>query len=243
MKYQTLSGLLALSLLLAGCSSKDDIVPDVPPAELYSDAQQSLQTGNWLTAIEKLEALDSRYPFGAYSEQVQLDLIYAYYKNDDLALGFATIERFTRLNPTHEKMDWVLYMRGLTHMAQDRNFMHELFNIDRSDRDPEPPKAAFAAFKRLLERYPNSPYAKDAQQRMFALRNRLADYDLATADFYLRREAWVAAINRSQELQKTYPGTDAAYKSLTIQLKAYQQLGLEESVERTQQLIQLNSGK
>ncbi|NAX35440.1 outer membrane protein assembly factor BamD, partial [Vibrio sp. V29_P1S30P107] len=95
-------------------------------------------------------------------------------------------------------------------------------------------------FKRLLERYPNSPYAKDAQQRMYALKNRLADYDLATADFYLRREAWIAAINRAQELQKTYPGTQAARKSLTIQLKAYQQLGLDEAVARTEQLIQLN---
>lgn len=53
-------------------------------------------------------------------------------------------------------MDWVLYMRGLTHMAQDRNFMHDLFNIDRRDRDPEPVKAAFADFKKLLQRYPNS---------------------------------------------------------------------------------------
>ncbi|ADT86199.1 outer membrane protein assembly factor BamD [Vibrio sp. Vb2880] len=239
MKYQTLSGLLALSLL-AGCSSNKEIVPDVPPAQLYTEAQTSLQGGNWMTAIEKLEALDSRYPFGAYSEQVQLDLIYAYYKNDDLALGLATIERFMRLNPTHEKMDWVLYMRGLSHMAQDRNFMHDLFNVDRSDRDPEPVKAAFADFKRLLQRYPNSSYAEDAQRRMFALKNRLADYDLATADFYLRREAWIAAINRTQELQKTYPDTEAARKSLKIQLQAYKELGLKDSIARTQQLMELN---
>lgn len=226
--------------LLIGCSSSENIVPDVPPSELYSEAQSSLQSGNWLSAIEKLEALDSRYPFGAYSEQVQLDLIYVYYKNDDLALGLATIERFRRLNPTHEKMDWVLYMRGLTHMAQDRNFMHDLFNIDRSDRDPEPVKSAFSDFKTLLQRYPNSPYAEDAQKRMFALKNRLADYDLATADFYLRREAWIAAIKRCQELQKTYPDTEAARKSLQIQLAAYKQLGLEESVARTEKLIELN---
>lgn len=239
MKYQTLSGLLALTLLV-GCSSKEQVVPDVPPAELYSDAQVSLQSGNWLTAIEKLETLDSRYPFGAYSDQVQLDLIYAYYKNDDLALGLATIERFIRLNPTHEKMDWILYMRGLTHMAQDRNFMHDLFRINRSDRDPEPAKAAFNDFKRLLERYPTSVYANDTQQRMIALKNRLAEHDLATADFYLRREAWVAAINRAQELQKTYPGTEAARKSLSIQLKAYQQLDLTDAAERTKQLMALN---
>ena len=239
MKKHTLSGLLALSLLV-GCSSSDEIVPDIPPSELYSEAQVSLQSGNWLSAIDKLEALDSRYPFGAYSEQVQLDLIYAYYKNDDLALGLATIERFSRLNPTHEKLDWVLYMRGLTHMAQDRNFMHDLFNVDRSDRDPEPVKKAFADFKKLLERYPNSPYAEDAHKRMISLKNRLADYDLATADFYLRREAWIAAINRAQELQKTYPDTEAALRSLKIQLEAYQELGLEDAIKHTQQLIDLN---
>ncbi|MDN3614161.1 MAG: outer membrane protein assembly factor BamD [Vibrio gallaecicus] len=239
MKHFTLSGLLALTLLV-GCSSSNEIVPDVPPSVLYSEAQVSLQSGSWLTAIEKLEALDSRYPFGAYSEQVQLDLIYAYYKNDDLALGLATISRFLRLNPTHEKQDWVLYMRGLTHMAQDRNFMHDLFNIDRSDRDPEPVKLAFADFKKLLERFPESPYAEDSQKRMFALKNRLAEYDLATADFYLRREAWIAAINRSQELQKTYPDTIAARKSLDIQLEAYRQLKLDDAAKRTEQLIELN---
>lgn len=239
MKKHTLSGLLALGLLV-GCSSSKEVVPDVPPAELYSDAKISLQTGNWRTAIDKLEALDSRYPFGPYSEQVQLDLIYAYYKNNDLALGLATISRFTRLNPTHEKSDWVLYMRGLTHMAQDRNFMHDLFNVDRSDRDPEPVKSAFNDFKRLLQRYPGSPYAEDAQQRMFSLKNRLAEYDLATADFYLRREAWIAAINRCQELQKTFPDTEAARKSLAIQLEAYKMLGLEDAIERTEKLMSLN---
>ncbi|MGF1697590.1 outer membrane protein assembly factor BamD [Vibrio lamellibrachiae] len=239
MKHYTLSGLLALTLLV-GCSSSDEIVPDVPPSELYSEAQLSLRSGNWLTAIDQLEALDSRYPFGAYSEQVQLDLIYAYYKNDDLALGLATIERFSRLNPTHDRLDWVLYMRGLTHMAQDRNFMHDIFNVDRSDRDPEPVKSAFADFSKLLQRYPDSQYANDAKKRMHALKNRLADYDLATADFYLRREAWIAAINRSQELQKTYPNTEAARKSLKIQLEAYEKLGLEDSVARTKELIELN---
>ncbi len=239
MKYRTLLGLLTLSLLF-GCSSSDEIVPDVPAAELYSEAQTSLRSGNWLTAIEKLEALDSRYPFGPYSEQVQLDLIYSYYKNNDLPLAIATIERFTRLNPTHPKMDWVLYMRGLSYMAQDRNYMHDIFNIDRSDRDPEPVKSAFADFKRLLQRYPDSTYAADAQKRMFSLKNRLANYDLATADFYLRREAWIAAINRCQELQKTYPDTVAARKSLEIQLEAYKQLDLQEAVTRTQELIKLN---
>ena len=239
MKLIKLTGLLSLALLF-GCADKDVTVPDIPPAQLYSEAQTSLQSGNWISAIERLEALDSRYPFGAYTEQVQLDLIYAYYKSDDLPLALATIERFTRLNPTHENSDWVIYMRGLSNMAKDTNFMHGLFNIDRSDRDPEPVRAAFADFKRLLERYPDSAYAEDAQKRLIALKNRLANYDLASADFYLRREAYIAAINRTQELQKAYPGTDAAKKSLEIQRAAYEKLGLQEQVERTEKLMELN---
>jgi outer membrane protein assembly factor BamD len=239
MKHSAITGLLTLALL-AGCSSNKNIIPDVPASDLYAEAQQSLEKGSWPLAIEKLEAIDSRYPFGAYSQQVQLDLIYAYYKSGDWALSLASINRFMRLNPTHDKIDWVLYMRGLTHMAQDSSFMHELFNVDRSDRDPEPAKAAFNDFKKLVQRYPQSLYAKDADTRMLSLKNRLAEYDLATADYYLRREAWIAAINRCQELQKSYPDTKAARNSLEIQLKAYKKLGLKKAIQRTQTLIKLN---
>ncbi|GAL08734.1 outer membrane protein assembly factor BamD [Photobacterium aphoticum] len=239
MKRLTLTALLAVTLL-SGCSTTEEVVPDVPPSELYATAQQALQNGSWTTAIERLETLDSRYPFGAYSEQVQLDLIYAYYKNDDLALGEATIDRFNRLNPAHEKADWVLYMRGLTRMAQDRSFMHDLFNIDRHDRDPEPARKAFHDFKRLLERYPNSRYAADAQARMVFLKNRLADYELATTDFYIRRGAWVAAINRAQLIQDEFADTHAARESLKLMAKAYEELGLETPLDNTRQLMTLN---
>ncbi|WP_027696210.1 outer membrane protein assembly factor BamD [Vibrio litoralis] len=242
MKRQYLLGLISL-LFLAGCADNKDAVPDIPPSDLYTQAQQELQAGSWAGAIKKFEALDSRYPFGPYSDQVQLDLIFAYYKNGDYPLTLATIERFTRLNPTHERSDWVLYMRGLTHMAQDSNFMHSLFNMDRHDRDPEPVKAAFIDFKRLLERYPDSLYAADSRARLNSLKNRLAEYDLSSADFYLRREAWVAAINRCQEIQKTYPDTIAARDSLKIQLEAYKELGLDDAVKRTEQLIELNKKK
>lgn len=239
MKRLTLSSLLAISLL-AGCSSTEDVVPDIPPSELYQEAQVSLNEGSWNTAIKKLEALDSRYPFGAYSEQVQLDLIYAYYKSDDLALGEATIDRFIRMNPGHPEMDWVLYMRGLTNMAQDRSLVHDMLNMDREDRDPEPVRRAFVDFRRLLERYPDSDYAADAAKRLVALKNRLADYELATADFYVRREAWVAVINRCQQIQRDFPDTSAAKRSLPMMLKAYEALKLEEPAQRTRELMKLN---
>jgi outer membrane protein assembly factor BamD len=117
MKY--LVAAATLSLALAGCSGSKEVVPDNPPNEIYATAQQKLQDGNWKAAITQLEALDNRYPFGPYSQQVQLDLIYAYYKNADLPLAQAAIDRFIRLNPTHPNIDYVMYMRGLTNMALD----------------------------------------------------------------------------------------------------------------------------
>ena len=106
-----------LSLVLTGCSSNNEVSPDSTPAEMYSIGQQKLQDGNYKAAIKQLEALDNRYPFGPYAQQVQLDLIYAYYKSAELPMAIAAIDRFMRLNPTHPNIDYVLYMRGLTAMA------------------------------------------------------------------------------------------------------------------------------
>ncbi len=117
MKY--LVAAATLSLALVGCSGSNDAVPDNPPSEIYATAQQKLQDGNFKAAIKQLEALDNRYPFGPYSQQVQLDLIYAYYKNADLPMAQAAISRFMRLNPTHPNIDYVIYMKGLTDMALD----------------------------------------------------------------------------------------------------------------------------
>ncbi|EHJ81486.1 putative lipoprotein [Salmonella enterica subsp. enterica serovar Baildon str. R6-199] len=131
MKY--LVAAATLSLFLAGCSGSKEEVPDNPPNEIYATAQQKLQDGNWKQAITQLEALDNRYPFGPYSQQVQLDLIYAYYKNADLPLAQAAIDRFMRLNPTHPNIDYVMYMRGLTNMALDDSALQGFFGVDRSD--------------------------------------------------------------------------------------------------------------
>lgn len=172
MKY--LVAAATLSLVLTGCSSNKDVVPDNPPSELYATAQQKLQDGNFKGAITQLEALDNRYPFGPYSQQVQLDLIYAYYKSADLPMAQASIDRFMRLNPTHPNIDYVLYMRGLTDMALDDSALQGFFGIDRSDRDPQHARAAFRDFNQLIQNYPNSQYATDAQKRLVFLKDRLA---------------------------------------------------------------------
>ncbi|MGE4801845.1 outer membrane protein assembly factor BamD [Yersinia hibernica] len=238
MKY--LVAAATLSLVLTGCSSNKDVVPDNPPSELYATAQQKLQDGNFKGAITQLEALDNRYPFGPYSQQVQLDLIYAYYKSADLPLAQASIDRFMRLNPTHPNIDYVLYMRGLTDMALDDSALQGFFGIDRSDRDPQHAKAAFRDFNQLIQSYPNSQYATDAQKRLVFLKNRLAKHELAVAQYYTKRGAYVAVVNRVEQMLRDYPDTQATRDALPLMENAYKQLQLNAQADKVAKIIAAN---
>ncbi|MCG9697754.1 outer membrane protein assembly factor BamD [Shewanella sp. Isolate11] len=216
-----------LSLALSACSSspEDDTLAKTSPEVLYTQARTSMELGNYSKAVRSLEALDSRYPFGAHKTQVQLDLIYAYYKLDDSASGIANIDRFIRLNPTHKDIDYVYYMRGLVNMQSDNYMFHDVLGIDRTDRDPKAAQDAFNDFARLVKSYPNSKYAADAQKRMQYLKNRLAKYSITVAEYYIKMNAWSAAAVRAQSVMESYPDTPSTEKALEIMATAYEELG------------------
>ncbi|MCO6552657.1 MAG: outer membrane protein assembly factor BamD [Gilliamella sp.] len=231
---------IALSGILIGCTSSKPDVENVPEIELHNKAKSELENGNIKSSITVLESLDKNYPFGPYSQQVQLDLIYAYYKSADLPLAIASIDRFLKLNPTHPNIDWVIYMRGISNMAQDDNMIQGWFNVDRSDRDPDYASAAFKDFSYLLSSFPNSQYAADAQKRLVFLKNRLARYQLKVAQFYTKRGAYVAVINRVTEMLIMFPDTDSTKEALLLMRNAYNELGLVDETQKVDQLIQAN---
>ncbi|KDN10520.1 putative component of the lipoprotein assembly complex (forms a complex with YaeT, YfgL, and NlpB) [Gilliamella apicola] len=231
---------IALSGMLIGCTSSKPDVENVPEIELHNKAKSELENGNIKSSITILESLDKNYPFGPYSQQVQLDLIYAYYKSADLPLAIASIDRFLKLNPTHPNIDWVIYMRGISNMAQDDNMIQGWFNVDRSDRDPDYASAAFKDFSYLLSSFPNSQYAADAQKRLVFLKNRLARYQLKVAQFYTKRGAYVAVINRVTEMLIMFPDTDSTKEALLLMRNAYNELGLADETQKLDQLIQAN---
>ena len=236
--------LLPLTLilaLLAGCSSGEkEKVPDEPPEVLFKQAHESLDKGDYGKATELLEAMDSRYPFGPFSTQVQLDLIYAYYKGSDNAHALANIDRFLRLNPTHKDVDYVYYMRGLTNIQSDYNFFHHVFGMDRADRDPSYARQAFRDFKTLVTRYPQSQYAADARARMVSLKDRLSRYDLTVAQYYWKRGAWIAAANRSKDIIQNYNDTEAVEPALEIMVKSYDKLKMPQMAANARKVLAAN---
>ncbi|MBD2782235.1 outer membrane protein assembly factor BamD [Xenorhabdus szentirmaii] len=235
MKY--LVAATTLSLVLSGCSSNKDAVPDIPPSQIYSIGQEKLQEGNYKAAIKQLESLDNRYPFGPYSQQVQLDLIYAYYKSAEFPLALASIERFMRLNPN---IDYVLYMRGLVSQALDDSALQGFFGVDRSDRDPEHARAAFRDFNQLVHDSPNSQYSADATKRLIFLKERLAKYELAVVKYYTKRSAYVAVINRIEQMLRNYPDANATREALPYMESAYKNLGLKTEADKVAKLIAAN---
>ncbi|MBR9729427.1 outer membrane protein assembly factor BamD [Shewanella intestini] len=243
-KYAKGIAIIIASLTLTACSSnqsdEDDIVNKASPEVLYKQARTSMELGNYSKAVRSLEALDSRYPFGAHKTQVQLDLIFAYYKMDDVASGIANIDRFIRLNPTHPNIDYVYYLRGLTNMQADNYLFHEMMNIDRTDRDPKNAQEAFRDFERLIKTYPNSLYAADAEKRMHYLKNRLAKYSIKVAEYYIKMGAWSAAAGRGQVVLEKFPGTPSTERALEIMVKAYDELGQDKLKQNALSVLKAN---
>lgn len=244
MKKRVITFAIISALGLSACSSSNDDQRDLIANQgangLYQQAKQDMEIGNFSAAAQTLGAIDSQYPFGELSDQVQLDLIYSYYKSGNNEQALATIDRFIRLNPNHSDIDYAMFMRGLTNMSKDRNFLQSFFNIDRADRDPSATREAFEDFRRLLERHPESKYAADAKQRMVAIKDRLARYEIAVARFYMRRKAWIAAANRGRYIIEYYGDTSQTQQALEIMVQSYDNMGLEQLKKNSINTLKLN---
>ena len=234
---------LVLALGLAGCSASEieiDKVPDKSAQGLFVDARESLDNGLYQKAIQILSAIDSRFPFGPISHQVQLDLIYAYYKSGDADQGIALTDRFLKLNPNHPNIDYVYYMRALINQATETNLFQDIAGIDRSDRDPSSSREAFNDFRRVLDNYPNSKYAADARKRMISIKSRLARYELAVARYYIKREAFASAANRGRYIVEYFSPSLEVEEALEIMIKSYGELGLDDLKRNAKQVLAAN---
>jgi len=234
--------IMASYLTVVGCSTAPDNVPEAPlgAEDVYQQAKNQIATGNFTRATEILSDLDSRYPFGPLSHQIQLDLIYAYYKIENSDQALARIDRFLKLNPDHADIDYVYYMRGITNMDSDSNMLQELAGVDRSDRDTLKYRQAFDDFKTLLRRYPDSKYVTDANKRMDYIRDRLARYEISVAQYYMKRNAYVAAANRGQYVVEYFSNSPYLQQGLEIMVECYRKLGMEELRDNAILTLKLN---
>lgn len=233
--------IVACSMLaVAGCGYKERQAEQLQPGHMYEKAHALLLGGDYRGAIRYYEALDARYPFSEEARQARLDIIYAYYRARDQESAEDAADQFIRENPTHPRVDYAMYLRGLIYFERSPNFLERWFNTDLNERPPQDVRRAFDAFDQLIKQHPNSIYSHDARQRMIFLRNRLAEYEVYVANLYLKREAYVAAIDRARYCIENYDGAPAVRHALEVMISSYKGLGLEDLAERSQEVFALN---
>lgn len=233
--------LIAILALTAACSSKKEVVDEnLSEVELYQQAQADLDNNSYNSATEKLKALESRYPFGRYADQAQLELIYANYKNGEPEAAKSAAERFIRLHPQHPNVDYAYYLKGLTSFDQDVGLLARFLPLDQTKRDPGAARDSYNEFAQLTSRYPNSRYAPDAKQRMIYLRNLLAAYEIHVADYYLTRQAYVAAANRGRYVVENFQETPAVGDGLAVMVEAYQRMHLDDLADTSLEVLKTN---
>jgi outer membrane protein assembly factor BamD len=237
---------LAFSLIffLSACGPKEEVDPtaDWTVEQLYLEARSELAEGNYLTAIEYYETLESRYPFGNYATQAQIDVAYAYFKFDEPDSALTALDRFIKLHPRHPAVDYAYYMKGLVNFERGGTILDVISERDLSEFDKNLLLRAYNDFQLLMQRFPSSKYATDARKRMIYLRNELARADYNIASYYASRDAWVAVTGRTRFILENYQGSVVIQSTLELQLEAYQKLGLEELARDTQRIIDLNYG-
>jgi outer membrane protein assembly factor BamD len=231
----TVAALIALS----GCGNRDrELVGNAE--RLYELAKRASDNGNYRDAIAYYEQLEARFPFSNPARQGQLDLMHAYYKNREPESAIDQADEFIRENPAHPRIDYAYYIKGLVQFERNPNFLERWFNADLSQRPPIDARKSFQAFQTILQRFPNSEYAEDSRQRMVFLRNRLASYEVYVADYYLKRGAYVGAINRCKFAVENYDGAPQLKRALAIMAESYRQLDMPDLAADSERVLQEN---
>ncbi|WP_300494114.1 outer membrane protein assembly factor BamD [uncultured Methylophaga sp.] len=236
---------LFLLLTLTACSffsGRDPVVAEESwtVERVYAEAKAALNINDYRTAIEYYEQLEARFPFGEYAQQALLDSAYAYYKTDEPETAIATLDRFMRVYPLNENIDYAMYLRGLINFNRDMGILEKYIPRDETQRDPGSALQALRDFTTLVNRFPTSRYSDDAAQRVVYLRNRLAQHELHVASYYMRRASYLAAANRAKYVIENYPRTPAMPDALVVMAKAYKILELNYLSEDALRVLEAN---
>lgn len=236
-----------LLLTLAACSNLINENSDADKSGkaasadvMYSDAKKKLNGGDYEEAIKQFESLQSHYPYGRFAQQAQLEIAYAYYRQNEAESAITAADSFIKQYPNNPHVDYAYYVKGLANFNADIGLFGMTFGEDPTERDPKAAQDSFAAFKDLVTRFPSSRYAPDSRLRMQYLLDALAKYEIHVAGYYLRRGADIAAVNRAKEVLTQYPNTPSIHDALLILVRGYDALGMKKLRDDAQRVLDMN---
>jgi len=228
---------------LGGCAwfgDKVDPKKDWTAAQYYQAAKEEFDAKNWEASVKLYEQLESKFPYGRFAQQAQLESAYANYKQGETAQALSQIDKFVKLHPNHPNLDYAIYLKGLVNFKEDLGLLARWVNQDLADRDPKAARESFEAFKDLVTRFPDSRYTPDALERMSYLVEALARHEVRVAQYYVTRGAYIAAINRAQDAIVRFPNSPMHRDALEVMIESYDRMGMKDLRDDTRKVLVKN---
>lgn len=243
-KLKTLASLVLAGIILSGCSSdKSKEFEGIPAQELYSKGQNFLENGDYNNAIRYFDAIDVQAQYGIYGEQILLSTVYAQYKLGEYHKALEAAERFARTYPNSQSMDYLFYLAALSNARLGDNFIQDFLSVNRSSRAIESIQNAYGNFQTIVQYYPQSQYLSDAQNWLVYLKNRIAEHELKITEFYMKRDAYVAVVNRVNDMLRVHPESKATADALPLMQKSFEAMGIQDSAQKVAAMIEANKDK
>lgn len=206
-------------LALAGCASSGDLGqalnPD-PPGKMFAEADAMVTKGNFEDAAKKFEDLDRDHPYAPEARRAIVMAAYAYYKAGKAPEAIAAAERYKALHPGTKEAALAHHIIASVHFD----------DIKTPNRDQGTTRKALAELKILKTRYPDSPYSKDADNRIRIAEDLLAAAEMEVGRYYLKQKNYIAAINRFKTVVSEYQTTAHVEEALMRLTESYLALGI-----------------
>jgi outer membrane protein assembly factor BamD len=234
-KFLRLGAFLCLFSLLAltGCKSTKDADADKPPEpveKMYAKAAKELDAGNNTEAAKEFDAVEQNYPYSQWATRAQLMAGYAHYKNLKYDDALLALNRFIELHPGDDNIAYAYYLKALCYYEQ----------ISDVRRDQKMTEEALDSLKQVKQRFPDSPYARDAALKIDLTLDHLAGKEMEIGRYYLDRKMYQASINRFNKVITQYQTTTQVPEALELLTEAYMALGIRDEARKSAAILGLN---
>lgn len=221
---------MACALTLGACASGEEEQIEEPVDVLYTRAQEALDEGNYKEATRYFDEVERQHPYSQYATQAQLMAAFSSYEDQRYDEAILALDRFIELNPGYKEVDYAYYLKALCYYEQ----------ISDVRRDQDMTVRAYEALNALVQRFPDSQYARDARLKMDLTQDHLAGKEMEVGRYYLNRGHINAAINRFRNVVKNYQTTTHTAEALHRLVEAYMTLGLSQEATRIAAVLGYN---
>ncbi|WP_366937285.1 outer membrane protein assembly factor BamD [Elioraea sp.] len=220
---------VAALLLVAACGANDNdprdplISRDRPVEEIYNEGVDAQQAANHARAVALFDEVERQHPYSSWATTAKLMAAYSEYQRGRYTEAIGAIDRFIRLHPAHRDLAYAYYLRAMSYYEQ----------IADVERDQRLTAQAMAALQDVVNRFPESPYARDSRLKIDLARDHLAGKEMLIGRYYQQRRLYAAAINRFRRVVDEYDTTNHAPEALHRLVETYLALGLVDEAKKS----------